>query len=340
MKKVIFWIVVVVVFLLALLAGSMVRINAYEVGVRTDNFGMGGRGVVAHDFGPGWHLRIPFMQKWNTFPAHIRRVEMTKDSRQRSALGTDALVVQSSDGDRVILDFNVFYRVKPGSAHRLLQDSGPGDGHVGVLKTIVSDRLRAVLGNLRTEQFYDADARQKMTLKALEAMREPLASRFLEVLDVQIQDVEFEPKYEQKIKEKKLADQRVELNKAQARAATERAKVAAIEIETTKEVKLIETRAEADAAKIKAEAEKYAAEKRSGADLYAEELRAKGNLAVARSEAKVKHAKSSALSGSGGANLAALEAVRNLKLDTISFPTGGRDWFDVHEMAIRLGARR
>ena len=327
------------VFVLFVVMFATIRIGPDEVGVRTDNFGFSGRGIVPEDFGPGWHLNVPLVFTWNVFPARIRRVEMTKDPRQRSSLGTEALLVQSSDGDRVMLDIDIFYRIKPGVAHRALQDSGVGDGHVRVLMSIARDKLRSVFGKLKTEQFYDPVARYAKSREALEEMRKMVEPRFIEVVDILNQDVEFEPKYEQKIKDKKLADQNVELSKAQLRAAAEKAKVATVNIETDRMVKVLQAQAEADAARVAAESNKYAAQKKGEANLYHDQLQAKGDLAIARAEAHIKQAKTQALMGSGGSNLAALEAVKNLKVDSIQFPTGGRDWFDVREMATRLGAR-
>ncbi len=340
MKRSIPWTAAVVAFLLALLVASMVRVGPDEVGVLTRNVGFGSQGgVVSEDFGPGWHLNVPMIHHWTILPARVRRVELTKDPRHRSPLGDDALLVQSSDGDRVIVDLEVFYRILPGHAHKLVQDSGVGDGHVRVLKSLARDSLRVVFGTLDTEQFYDPQARHEKSREAITELRAALAPRSLEVVDILVLDIEFEPKYEQKIKDKKLADQSGELNKAQARSAKERAVVAGIQLETTKQVKLIETTAEAESARIRAEAEKHAAQRRAEADLYRSQLTAKGNLAVARAEAKVKRAKTAALGGSGGANLAALEAVSKIKIDSIAFPTGGSDWFDVRTMATRLGAR-
>jgi regulator of protease activity HflC (stomatin/prohibitin superfamily) len=328
-----------VVFTTAVFLSSLVRIGPDEVGVRTDNFGLGDKGIVQADFGPGWHVNLPVVHTWTILPARVRRVEMTKDPRHRSTHAEDALLVQSVDGDRVMLDLHIFYRVSRGNVHRLLQDSGSADAHVRVLKSLAKDRLRALFGTLKTEQFYDPAARHEKTEEALFSLREVLEPRFIEVVDVMVQDVEFEPKYEQKIKDKKLADQEGELNKAQTRAVAEKGIVGMIQLDTEKQTKLIAANAAAAAAKVKAEGDKYTAQKRAEADLYRDQLRAKGMLAVAQAEAKVKRAKTAALIGSGGANLAALEAVSQLKIDSIAFPTGGSDWFDVRQMATRLGAR-
>jgi regulator of protease activity HflC (stomatin/prohibitin superfamily) len=325
---------------LLIVRALLIRIGPTEVGVRTDNLALlGGRGVAEEDFGPGWHISVPIINTWNVFPARVRRVSLTTDTVHRGPNDTDALLVQSSDGDRVMLDIDLFFRVLPGSAHSLLLDSGPGDAHMALLMSLASDQLRVVYGTLRAEQFYDPVARGGKTEEALGALNGVLNPRFLEVVDVALRDIRFEPKYEQKIKDKKLADQNVELSKAQARSGAERAKVAAIELETTRQVELIKTQAEAEVARLRAEAAKYQAEKQGSGDVYKAEQAAEGTLALGRAEARVRRAKTSALTGSGGANYAALEAVGNLNLDTVQFPTSGGDWFDVQSMAKQLGAR-
>ena len=329
----------VAVFLAVVFLVSLIRIAPDEVGVRTNNLGLFGEGIAQEDFGPGWHVNLPIFNTFTVFPARVRRIEFTKDPRYRSAYGEEGLLMQSGDGDRVMMDLHVFFRIEPGMAHKLLQDSGPGDGHVRVIKALAKDRLRAVFGTLKTEQFYDPMARQAKAREAREELRRALQPRFIDVIDVLVEDVEFEPKYEQKIKDKKLADQQGELNKAQARAASERAIVAGIQLDTDKRVKLMMTISDAEADRIKAEGSKYAAQKRAEADLYRDQLKAKGTLAQAVSEAKIKHAKTQALGGSGGANLAALEAVGKFKIDNITFPAASSDWFDVRQMATRLGAR-
>jgi regulator of protease activity HflC (stomatin/prohibitin superfamily) len=320
----------VVVLLAVGVRYSFVRIGPDEVGIKSNNVGT--RGIVQEDFGPGLHLGLPFFHTWTVLPARIRKVEMTKNPLQRSALGKEALIVQSSDGDRVMLDLNIMFRIHPGDAHRLLQDSGAGDGHVNVILNLASDRLRAIFGTLKTEEFYDSDKRHAKSREALLALQKALAPRFIDVVDVLILDFEFEPKYEEKIREKKLADQRSELAKSEATANQEKAHVTEIGIETDKQKKVIAANAKKDADAKKAEA---------GADLYRSEQQAKGTLAKAHADAQVKAAKTEAMGAGGGSNYIALEAANNLNIGQIVLPTTpSQVWFDVAEMAKKLGAKQ
>jgi regulator of protease activity HflC (stomatin/prohibitin superfamily) len=328
-----------VVLLGALVFFSFIRIRPDEIGVCALNVGR--RGIVQEDFGPGIHLAIPFVHTWTRVPATIRRVELTQNPLLRSPLGGDALSVQSSDGDRVLVDLNLLYRVHPGDAHRLVQDTGPGDNHVAVLKNLAADRLRALFGVLHTEEFYDARRRYEQSRTALEALRSALGPRFIDVVDVQVQDVAFDPKYDEKIKEKKLADQNAELSKSEALANKENAHVNEIKIQTETQKKVIVAKAAAEAANKAAEANKYGAETKAAADFYRNQQVAKGNLAKAQADAKVKAARNEAMGSAGGANYIALEAANNLNIGSLVLPTSAnQSWFDVADMAKRLGARQ
>ena len=330
----------VVIVLLVLVRYSFVRVGPDEVGVRADNVGQ--RGIVARDFGPGIHVGIPFFQTWSILPARVRKLEMTRNPLQRSALGKEQLTVQSSDGDRVNLDLNVMFQIQPGNAHRLLQDSGGDErAHAGLVLNLVSDRLRAVFGTLKTEEFYDADKRYAKSREALKALQAGLAPRFIDVVDLLIQDFEFEPKYEEKIKEKKLSDQKAELAKSETLANQEKAHKVEIEIETDKQKKVIAANAKREADTKKADAGRIASGTKAAADLYRSEQTAKGDFAKAHADAQVKQAKTEAMGAAGGSNFIALEAANNLNIGQIVLPTtASQIWFDVVEMAKKLGARQ
>ena len=328
-----------VVLLGTLVFFSFIRIRPDEIGVCALNVGK--RGSVQEDYGPGIHLAIPFVHTWTRVPSTVRRVELTQDPRQRSPLGGDALSVQSSDGDRVLVDLNLLYRVHSGDAHRLVQDTGPGDNHVTVLKNLAADRLRAVFGELHTEEFYDSKRRYEQSRSALETLRAALGPRFIDVVDVQIQDVAFDPKYEEKIRDKKLADQNAELSKSEALANAENAHVNEIKIETENRKKKIVANAKRDADAALAAGKKDAMETMAGADFYRSQQVAKGNLAKAQAEAKVKAARNDAMGVPGGANYIALEAANALNIGSLVLPTSVNQlWFDVADMAKRLGAKQ
>lgn len=337
--------------LLGFLAAGCTRIDPDETGVRTLNFGRN-KGIVPKDFGPGYHRYLWPLDSWNRFPSTVRHLRFAPPTDTRTLSPhqpSDALQVTSADGDRVEVRADIFYRIADDAAHRLLQDSGPGDSYVGHVRNLAQDAARIVFGRLRTEDFYQEAQREAARQAGVAILRQRLEPRGIQLVDFLVETVEFDPNYENLIKQKKVADQRVELEKALARAATQEGQVARIQVETrarvqqvAREAEAVIVQLEADSdfaiARIRAEAERFAAERRAEAGLYAAQLAARGQEAILGAEAEGTRLLNQALAGDGGHNLVALEALRHLNLPEVSFPSSGFDWLNPQEMARRAGA--
>lgn len=340
------WILVVL-----LLAVGCTRIGPEETGVRSVNLGPN-KGIVPKDFGPGYHRYLWPLDSWNRFPSavqHMRFAPRPPGPVVDGIVFAEALQVTSADGDRVTMHADVFYRIADEAAHQVLQDSGPGDRYVGVVQTLAQDATRVVFGRLQTEDFYHQERRESARAEGVTLLQKRLGMRGIELIDLLVESLEFDPNYEKLIKEKKIADQRVELEKALARAAAQEGLVARIRVETTAKVqqvarelqsRMIEINAETDllVTRLEAEAERYAVERRAEADLHFDRQKARGQEAILRAEAEGTRRLNEALAGEGGGNLVALEAVRHLNLTEVTFPSLGVDWLNPHEMARRIGA--
>jgi len=261
----------------------------------------------------------------------------------------EALQVTSADGDRVVLQADIFYRIADDAAYRVLQDSGPGDRYVGVVRTLAQDAARVVFGRLQTEDFYHQERRESARQEGAALLGERLGPRGIELIQLLVESLEFDPNYENLIKQKKVADQRVELEKALARAATQQGLVARIQVETEAKVKqvareldalVVQLNADTDlrVVQLRAEAELYRAERGAEADLYFARQEARGQEAMLRAEAEGTRRLNEALAGDGGRNLVAMEALRHLNLVEVTFPSFGVDWLNPQEMAVRVGA--
>jgi hypothetical protein len=243
----------------------------------------------------------------------------------------------------------VFFRIADNAAHRVLQDSGSGERCRSVVLNLSQDATRQVFGSLRTEEFYNEQRREAVRQQAITELRDSLSKRGIELVDLLVDSIEFDPNYESLIKEKKIADQRVELEKAKARSAEQRGKVNRIKVDTA--AMLLKLERETDAqiatldlenkalqASLKAEANKYATERNADGELYASEKRAEGARLVGQAEAEGTQRMNQALDGDGSRNLVALEAVRGMNLGEITFPSVGYEWFNPFDMAVRVGA--
>jgi len=340
---------IVLVLFLGTLATGCTRVKPDEIGVRTVNFGSD-KGVVQTDYQPGYHRYLWPLDTWHRFPSTAQRLRFSKLGAEVSSVEREeALQVTSADGHRVAVTAEVFYRIADNKAHLVLKDSGPGDRYQGVVRSLAQDAARVVFGRLKTEAFYDPKQRESARLESFQVLRGRLQLPGIELIDFLVETVEFEPNYENLIRDKKIADQRVELEKAKARAAEEKGKVAKIQAETTAKVQKIERESEAQISQIKTEtqvkadtikagANKYAANQRAEADLYAEQKKAEGQKLMLEAEAAGTLLLNAALTGDGSQNLVSLEALKKMNLSEVTFPSAGFDWFNPLEMARRIGA--
>jgi regulator of protease activity HflC (stomatin/prohibitin superfamily) len=347
---------ILAILFIAILGGSWLTLRMLtvyvplgHVGVRTQEYAiLGEKGVVKKDYGPGWHRDLGPIDSWNLFDGTVQSLEMTRSPTQGSRRGRDDVQVQSADGYAVSVDVTVKYRIQEGNAHQLYQDTGGGERYKTIVRNEAEKACIALLGQMKTEDFYNPHERRDKSAEVRMRLADSLDNNFVEVIDVLIRDVQFDPEYEKKIRRKKLADQEVELNIAQAAAAEKRGLTQVIEAETEKKVKIIQKEKEAELIRMKAEAdrkiarikadyEKFATEMRADADLVAATMEAKGDLLIKTAEAKGERLRNQAMKGLGGGTIVALEAARNLNLSDVMVSTRDVDLLDVEKMATRLG---
>lgn len=332
-----------------LLLAGCTQIKPDEIGVRTVNLGK--QGIVPQDYEPGYHRFLWPLDTWHRFPSTVQSLAFAKAGARTAGRTAEAdpLQVTSSDGDRVIIDAEVFFRIKDDSAHLVLQDSGPGERYLDVVRSLSQDAARVVFGRLNTEDFYDEPRRDQARSDAMLLLRSKLEQRGVLLVDLLVSTIEFDANYENLIKEKKIADQRVELERAKSRAAEEQGKVSKIQAETTVMVQKIDRETDAQITRLRtatdmriagmlAEAERYAKQQHADADLYRAERGAEGERMVRLAEADGTRRKNEALSGEGSRNLVAMEALRRINLTDVTFPSMDYEWFNPYDMAARVGA--
>jgi len=323
-----------------------------HVGVRTQEYGLlGKRGVVEKDFTPGWHRDLGPIDSWTLFQSTVQTLEMTRDPDRGDRKGRDDVQIRSADGYTVSVDVTVKYRIVKGSAHMLYQNTGSGTKYKTIVRNEAQKICMGVFGQMNTEDFYDPGQRRNRSTEAQRLLAESLEDNFVDVIVVLIRDVQFDPEYEEKIRQKKLADQEVELNRSLAKAAEKAGETQVIEAETSRRVRVIQEEKEAEIkrmendanlqiAGIMADAEKFATEKKADADLIAAQNEAEGELLVKMAEAEGESLRNKAMQGVGGSTIVALEAAKNLNIQSATISTADIDLLDLDDMATRLGAPR
>ena len=345
------------ILVIVVIAGGWVVIRAFTVhipightGVRIQQYSiLGKKGVVAKDFGPGWHRNLGPIDRWELFDSTVQSLEMTRDPVYGDRSSQDDVQVQSADGYAVSLDVTVKYRIAEGKAHEVYQDTGSGIKYKTIVRNEAEQACMGLFGQMKTEDFYNPTERRTRAAEVKTRLTESLADNSIEIIDVLIRDVQFDPEYESKIRTKKLADQEVELNKSMAKAEEMRGVTQVTEAETKKlvniivrekEAELITMQAQTDLeiAKIQAEYKRYATQKMADADLIAAQKEAEGTRLVKKAEAEGENLRNKAMTGPGGRVFVALEAARNLSLDEVTVSTMDTDLLDIEGMAGKLGA--
>jgi len=243
----------------------------------------------------------------------------------------DSLKVKTVDGSDVYVDLRIQYRISPSMADTVITTSGPGDAFK--LKWM-RDYCRAVcrnhLGELTTEEFYNAAARETKILAAKNEINSWLNQYGIELDSVAIpQRPVFYQEYEEMIKKKKLADQEVLEEQSKGQAAEERQKTLVVSATNKKNVAIerfrgemeqIIIQAKADAEKARKEGEAYYARATIGAEatFYQKEKEAAGILEKKKAEAEGIEELKKALEGPGGQNMVKLEYAKKLRDITIS----------------------
>ncbi len=306
-------------------------------------------GFVERDFGPGFWWDVGPMHTWTVFDTTVQTLHMTRERSTSEDGDTQApLQVKSNDGATVTIDVTMKYQIEPGSAWRVFKQFGSDNKYKSKVGNQAVDILRPTLGKLTTEEFYNPQKRRETSAEIERALQTELAKMHVRLIGILIRDLQFDEQFEARIKEKTLAVQDVELNKAQTQAAEARGRTDRITAETEAKVVIIAQQMEKTLAQMRAENEKaiagmraewrkVVAQEKSDADLYAALKDAEGIRLRREAEAKGQKLRSEALSNDGAQVLVALELARNLKLGDVAISTQLVNPLDVESMLRLFG---
>ena len=309
----------ITVFLLAILIPLLVfglkTVERGEIGVKTRLFPLtGARGIVPDSLKPGMWLIIPFAEKVDIFTGRIQKLELTAAPAQGDRQVKDPVYIQTSDGTAIYVDATLLYRVTPEGAPRLLATLGHDYKDRKVRPEFIAV-LKAKLGELSAEAFYNVERREVQALAAREEFNSRMANNGIEAVHVLIRDYQYRKEFEAAIQERKLADQLTLMNMSRASASEQASELARIEARAEAMAKVEVQRGKSEAEKIRADAKKYLALKKADALRQVETARAEGDALI-----------EAALVGEGGQRAAALEMVNVLKgLDRIVVQSGGEN---------------
>lgn len=105
-----------------------------------------GQGVLKKVWKPGLHLKLPFWQKAKLFNVQTLEYEIKKgfDLADQSLMGDEAIRARESDGDEVVVQGTILFRLDEAEVPRVWQEVGE-DYVEKIIRPITRSRIRLVV---------------------------------------------------------------------------------------------------------------------------------------------------------------------------------------------------
>ncbi len=235
-----FWgYLMIFVFSVFLLSGSIIKVDAGERAVIFNIFG----GIEKRVLGEGIHIVIPIIQKTTIYDIKQATYSFTsEDQNQRGKVAGTEIHSLTSDGQRVDVELTIRARPIPSELWQLHKHIGPTYPSK-IIFPKARTALREILASYPVEDVYSVK-RQEIQNKIQEHLEKDLSKKyFIEVEEVLVKNVRFSKEFQDAIDRKQQAFQ--EYLKMEYILASERAKRDAKILQAEGEAKAISLRVNA-----------------------------------------------------------------------------------------------
>lgn len=340
----------ILVFIAIIIIGIkffVIKVGVDQVGVRTIVWGVK-RGIVQRDYGPGWHRAVTAIDQWDLYDSTVQTLELAKEPSHMGHDERKEVAIRTADDYDVSVDMIVKYQIKGGEAWKLRQDLGAGERYKIIVENEVRDAARSIFGRMVERDLYNPDEKRRRAEECKLLLTERLASRHVNIVDVLILEMRFDPQLDRKIKNIKLAELDNVLNKSKALAAEQRGITQTIDADTEalaqkitgdkeRSITVLDAETTKTTIQLLAEADKYLIQKKAEGDLYKQQRIADGALLIKKSQAEGERLRREALTGMGGDIIIAMEAARNMNLADVNISSLDLNLLDIDDMATRFG---
>jgi len=252
-------IVLVIAIVLTILGSGLVYVESNERGVvKTIRAG----GVRDEALGPGLHWILPVAEQVVTYSISNQTYTMSFLPEQGPDSGEDSIRARTKDGQEVIIDATVIYRIDPTKVvdlHIIWQENYES----GIVRPETRGSIRDAVSQYGVEEVVSTKRAEMVQIISDELARS-LAENNLELLDFILRDIHFSDEYAAAVEQKQIAEQQalqaaliVEQKKQEAEQARQeaqgRADAAVITAKGAAEAAVIQAQAEAEANKLLAE---------------------------------------------------------------------------------------
>ena len=299
----------VVVLILIFMPIGIITVQPNEVAVEVDKVG---HKVVSEPQGVGYHI----FNRWSTdMVAYIVSSRAYPSDTTGSEKGKDyTLTLKTNDGQNIDVDLTIIYSLNAKDVPNLHQQIGTHYEEQILLPQIRSE-ARIAIGNYTAEEIYTGKARDEIQGAIKKRLTDVLAKYpAIQIQDALMRHFSFSVEFEKAIEQKKMAAQKVEINKNLAAAQEQEALRVEAEARGNKLKTVQEAEGRAQSVKIEADASRYKLEQTAA-----------GNLAIYKADAEGKKLQAEALGG--GQNVVALKFAENIpdKLQIWGIPVGANN---------------
>ncbi|HEY3323144.1 MAG TPA: SPFH domain-containing protein [Planctomycetota bacterium] len=265
-----------------------VKIKANEFGVRTK---LTTSGVEEIDHAPGYVLAIPGLHT-------VRLWDITWTNLK------ETLQIRGSDQYTTTVDISVLLRIEPGMCHKVAKHYEDEEHVNKYARTLLNKYANEILAQMKTEDFYNPKVRDEKALAAEHAMSEQLKPVGIEVKNLLVRNIIYDPKFEEQLLQKQLAGQTKSLEVAKGKLAgaqteteliqrkaeaevkrtdeTKRQEIENLTVETDRKINQITQDAKLEAANIIAKSESLKRQKTAEADFLKAKAQAMGTELLSR----------------------------------------------------------
>lgn len=303
----------------ALVLSCLAYVRPNEVGIKVVRIPIfSTRGVQETIYTPGLHIvfKLGGLEQMFTLPRDVQVLDLTgaRSEAAQEARVSKPAHIQTSDGFFVDVDVSILYRIV--DPYAVFTRLGPDAAYetAGIVPK-AEPVLKQALGELTTEEFYDSTKRSTQADVARQLLDAELKPYGMQVDHVLVRYFRYTEEIQKNIEEKKLKDQLVFKNQAEAHAATEGARLKKMiqEGQASVDVKLQEGRA-------------YIVTKDAERDLYSRKKHAEGDLLVKLAEARRTQLRNDAMQVGGADRLVGLKMAEVYRgLDVLVLPSDGEN---------------
>lgn len=334
-------------FLAIALPFCIKRIPLDQIGVRVKVWSVE-RGVVPKDAFVGWHRGIPRVDEWELYDGTVQTEDRTAEPIKGRREG-NPIKLRTADDYDVTLEIIVKYKLQRGNVWKLREFIGAGDMYKRIMAMEAYDAARTAFGKMVESDLYNPFEKRKRAEECKALLEAKMKLRYVDIVDVLLLNLNFDPKLDRKIKNLKVAELDALASISKAKAADQRGITQTIDADTeavaekikgdkAAKLSILDALTRQRITEILAAADKYMVEKRALADRYKEERIAAGKLLVDTAEAEGERLRRIAMTGVGGELIVAMEAARNINLGNVEVSTQAIDLLDIDTMIQKLGA--